>query len=45
MYKKTTQAFLRLELPSFVLFEIDFLSALVLEYPSEYFDGTGRTAE
>ena len=38
--RMTTLAFLLLELSPFVLFEIDFLSALELEYPSEYFDGT-----
>ena len=37
--RMTTLAFLLLELSPFVLFEIDFLSALYLEYPSEYFDG------
>ena len=36
----TTLAFLFLKLPPFVLFEIDFSSALKLEYPLEYFDGT-----
>ena len=41
----TTLAFLLLELSPFVLFEIDFSSALLLEYPSEYFYGTGRTVE
>ena len=36
----TTLAFLLLELFPLVLFEIDFSSALQLEYPLEYFDGT-----
>ena len=38
--RMTTLVFLLLELSPFVLFEIDILSALYLEYPSEYFDGT-----
>ena len=38
--RMTTLAFLLLELSPFVLFEIGFLSALYLEYPLEYFDGT-----
>ena len=37
---RTRIAFLLLDLSPFVLFEIDFSSALLLEYPSEYFDGT-----
>ena len=36
----TTLAFLLLDLPPFVLFEKDFVSALELEYPLEYLDGT-----
>ena len=36
----TTLPFLLLELSPFVLFEKDFVSALYLEYPLEYFDGT-----
>ena len=36
----TTLAFLLLKLFFFVLYEIDLVSALYLEYPSEYFDGT-----
>ena len=32
--------FLHLELSPFVLFEIDFSSALLLEYPFEYLDDT-----
>ena len=35
-----TLAFLLLELSLFVLFGIDFLSTLQMEYSSEYFDGT-----
>ena len=38
--RMTTLAFLLLELSPFVLFEIDFLFALLLEYPLKYFDGT-----
>ena len=33
-------ASLLLEWSPFVLFEIDLVSALLLEYPLEYFDGT-----
>ena len=36
----TTLAFLLLELSPFILFEIDFVSTLLLNYPLEYFDGT-----
>ena len=36
----TTLAFLLLELAPFILFEIDFVSTLLLKYPLEYFDGT-----
>ena len=36
----TTLAFLLLELLPFVLFEKDYISALRLKYPFEYFDGT-----
>ena len=36
----TALAFLLLELSPFVLFEIDFFSALSLEYSLEYLDGT-----
>ena len=36
----TTLAFLLLKLSPFVLFEIDFSSALQLEYPLEYFYDT-----
>ena len=36
----TTLAFLLLEFSPIVLFEKDFVSALSLEYHSEYFDGT-----
>ena len=37
--RMTTLAFLLLELSPFVLFvEFDFVSALYLKYPSEYFD-------
>ena len=36
----TYVAFLLLELSTIVLFEKDFFSALLLEYPLEYFDGT-----
>ena len=32
----TTLAFLLLELSPFVLFEVDFVSALKLKYPSDY---------
>ena len=37
----TTLAFLLLELSPFFCFvlEIDFVSAMLLKYPSEYFDG------
>ena len=35
-----TLAFLLLELSPFVLFKKDFLSALKIKYPLEYFDGT-----
>ena len=38
--RMTTLAFLLLELSPYILFEIDFSSALLLEYPLEYFDGT-----
>ena len=38
--RMTTLALLLLELSPFVLFKIDFSSALSLEYPLEYFDGT-----
>ena len=38
--RMTTLAFLLLELSSFILFEEDFVFALQLEYPSEYFDST-----
>ena len=38
--RMTTLAFLLLELFPFLLFKIDLVSALTLEYPSEYFDGT-----
>ena len=38
--RMTTLSFLLLELSPFVLFEKDFVSALYLEYPLEYFDGT-----
>ena len=38
--RMTTLAFLLLELSPIILLEIDFFSALLLEYPSEYFDGT-----
>ena len=41
--RTTTLPFLYLELSIFVLFEIDFSSALYLEDPSEYFDD--RTVE
>ena len=37
--RMTTLAFLLLELSPFILFEIDFSSALYLEYTLEYFDG------
>ena len=36
----TTLDVLLLELSPFVLIEIDFSCALLLEYPLEYFDGT-----
>ena len=39
-YKTDNSAFLLLELSPIVLFEIYFVSALQLEYPLEYFDGT-----
>ena len=35
----TRMAFLLMELSPFVLFEIDFVSALQLQYPLEYYDG------
>ena len=35
----TTLPFLLLELFPFVFLEIDFVSALYLKYPLEYFDG------
>ena len=38
--RMTTLSFLLLELSPFVLFEKDFVSALLLEYPLEYLDGT-----
>ena len=38
--RTTTLAFLLLELSPFVLFEIDCLSTLYLEYPLEYLNGT-----
>ena len=38
--RMTTLSFLLLQLSPFVLFEIGFVSALLLEYPSEYVDGT-----
>ena len=38
--RMTTLVFLLLELSPFVLLEIDFVSALYLEYPLEYFDNT-----
>ena len=38
--RMTVLAFLLLEIFLFVLFEIDFVSALQLECPLEYFDGT-----
>ena len=38
--RMTTLALFLLELASFVLFEKDFVSALLLKYPLEYFDGT-----
>ena len=36
----TALAFLLLELFPFVLFEVDVVSSLLLEYPLEYIDGT-----
>ena len=36
----TTLAFLLLELSPLLVFELDFMSALQLEYPSQYFDDT-----
>ena len=38
--RMTTLPLFFLALSPFVLFDLDFLSALYLEYPSEYFDGT-----
>ena len=38
--RMTILPFLLLELSPFVLFEKDFMSALLLKYPLEYFDGT-----
>ena len=38
--KMTTLSFLLLELFPFVLFEINFFSALLLDHPSEYVEGT-----
>ena len=38
--RKKTLAFSLLELSPLLVFEFDFVSALQLEYPSEYFDDT-----
>ena len=38
--KITALAFLLLELSPLLVFEFDFLSALLHKYPSEYFDDT-----
>ena len=36
--RMTTLAFLLLEISPFLMIEFDFVSALLLEYPSQYFD-------
>ena len=36
----TRVAFLLLDLSPLLVFEFDFVSALLLEYPSQYFDDT-----
>ena len=38
--RMTTLAFLLLELSHILVFEFHFVSALLLEYPSQYFDDT-----
>ena len=38
--RMTTLAFLLLDLSPLLVFEFDFVFALQLEYPSQYFDAT-----
>ena len=38
--RMTTLAFLLLDLPPLLVFKFDFVSALQLKYPSQYFDDT-----
>ena len=40
--RMTTLTFLLLELYPFLVFEFDFVSALYIEYPSQYFDDTWK---